>query len=184
MFVKLEWRLLGFAGMSFLLCLLLLGTLSGKHDFWVGKIIFVKLESGDCGDLLGFGLADCPAKSDFGVGKVIFVKLESGGCWALLGCLSCCAYCCLAHCPENKNFWVGKIIFVKLESGDCGDLLGFGLADCPAKSDFGVGKVIFVKLESGGCWDLLGFLLLRCLLLLGTLSGKQKIFLGSGKSFL
>ena len=32
-FVKLEWRLLGFAWISFLLCLLLLGTLSRKKCF-------------------------------------------------------------------------------------------------------------------------------------------------------
>ena len=80
-FVKLEWRLLGFAWISFLLCLLLLGTLSGKNDFCVGKNIFLKLESGGCWDLLGL------AKSDFWVGKIIFVKLGSCGCWDLLGFL-------------------------------------------------------------------------------------------------
>ena len=49
MFLKLEtsdcWDLLGFL---LLRCLLLLGELLGKkNDFWVWKIIFVKLDSGD-----------------------------------------------------------------------------------------------------------------------------------------
>ena len=30
-----------------------------KNDFWVGEIIFLKLESGDCWDLLGFLLLRC-----------------------------------------------------------------------------------------------------------------------------
>ena len=109
MFVKLEWRLLGFAGMSFLLRLLLLGTLSGKHDFWVGNIIFVKLESGDCGDLLGFGLADCPAKSDVGVGKNHFCEIGeerfAGICWDFF---FCGVYCCLAGCRKKMMFESGK----------------------------------------------------------------------------
>ena len=71
----------------FLRCLLLLGSLPGKrNDFWVGKIIFVKLE----GDLLGFPgfcfvycfLADCrEKKGDFWVAKITLWL--SADCWNL-----------------------------------------------------------------------------------------------------
>ena len=132
---------------------------SGKNDFCVGKIIFLKLESGGCWDLLGL------AKSDFWVGKIIFVKLGSCGCWDLLGFLFFfgvyTAACKIAgqgkwrllgfagissfavstaawRAARQKNdFWVWKIIFVKLESGNCWDFFFCGvyccLAGCPAK---------------------------------------------------
>ena len=51
-----------------------------KNDFWVGEIIFLKLDSGDCWDLLGFLLLRCrlllgglPGKKMiFGSGKSFF----------------------------------------------------------------------------------------------------------------
>ena len=66
-----------------------------KNDFWVGEIIFLKLESGDCWDLLGFLLLRCRLllgglpgkKNDFWVGKIIFLKLETSDCWDLMGFL-------------------------------------------------------------------------------------------------
>ena len=103
--VKLDWRLLGFDWISFLLCLLLLGTLSGKNDFWVRKIIFLKLESGGCWDLLG--LANCLAKNDSWVGKIIFVKLESGDC-DLLGLFFAASTACLADCRAKMISGSGK----------------------------------------------------------------------------
>ena len=151
-----------------------------KNDFWVGKIIFLKLETGDCWDLRGFllfcvvycSLADCPAKNDFWVGKIIFLKLETGDCWDLLGfLLFCVVYCCLADCSAKNDFWVGEIIFVKLESGDCWDFFFCGV----------------YTIAGQGVWRLLGFLLgfllLRCPLLLGRLPGKKR-FLGRENHFL
>ena len=53
-------RLLGFAGISpFLRCLLLLGRLPGKKWFLGRGNHFLKLENGDCWDLLGFLLLRC-----------------------------------------------------------------------------------------------------------------------------
>ena len=50
-----EWRLLGFAGISsFAVSTAAWQTARKKQDFWVGKIIFLKLEKSDCRDLLGF----------------------------------------------------------------------------------------------------------------------------------
>ena len=128
-------------------------------------------------------------KMIFGSGKSLFWS----DCWDLLGFLLLrCLYCCLQDCRARRvavtgicwdfffcgvraknDFWVGKITFLKR-------LLGFA-----GISSFAVSIPLLARLpgkESGGCWDLLGFLLLRCLLLLGRLPGKNKIF-GSGKSF-
>ena len=63
----------------------------------------VKLESGDCWDLLGFLLLRCRLllgglpgkKNDFWVGKIIFLKLETSDCWDLMGFL-------LLRCPGKK----------------------------------------------------------------------------------
>ena len=81
-----EWRLLGFAGIFFAVSILLLARLPGKESggcwdllgflllrclllfgrvpgkkmiFWVGKMIFLKLETSDCWDLLRFLFLRC-----------------------------------------------------------------------------------------------------------------------------
>ena len=55
-----EWRLLGFAGISsFTVSTAAWRAAREKNDFWVGKIIFLKLETSDCWDLMGFLLLRC-----------------------------------------------------------------------------------------------------------------------------
>ena len=55
-----EWRLLGFAGISsFTVSTAAWRAARKKKDFWVGKIIFLKLETSDCWDLMGFLLLRC-----------------------------------------------------------------------------------------------------------------------------
>ena len=80
----------------------------------------VKLESGDCWDLLAFllfcvvycYLADCPEKNDFWVGEIIFLKLESGDCWDLLGFLLLRCRLLLGGLPGKKmTFGSGKSFF-------------------------------------------------------------------------
>ena len=94
--------MLGFAGISsFTVSTAVWQSAGEKNNFWVGKMIFLNLETSDCWDLLGF----------------------------LLFCIVYC-YEYLADCPEKNDFWVGEIIFLKLESGDCWDLLGFLLLRC------------------------------------------------------
>ena len=52
--------MLGFAGISsFAVSTAAWRTARQKKDFWVGKIIFLKLETSDCWDLLGFLLLRC-----------------------------------------------------------------------------------------------------------------------------
>ena len=76
-----EWPLLGFAGISsFTVSTAAWRAARKKNDFWVGEIIFLKLESGDCWDLLGFLLlrrrlllGGLPGKKMiFGSGKSFF----------------------------------------------------------------------------------------------------------------
>ena len=162
-----QWWLLD----SFLfLCLQLLGRLPRKkNDFWVGKIIFLELDSGDCWIPFFFCvyscLAGCPGKKNW-VGKIIFLELNSGDCWIPF---FFCVYSCLAGCPrkkwflgrENHFFWNWTVViagFFLFCVYSC-------LAGCPEKNDFWVGKIIFWHC---GEWWLLGFLqgLLRLLCLL------------------
>ena len=52
--------MLGFAGISsFTVSTAAWRAARKKHDFWVGKIIFLKLETSDCWDLMGFLLLRC-----------------------------------------------------------------------------------------------------------------------------
>ena len=76
-----EWRLLRFAGISsFGVSTAVWQSAGEKKDFWVGKMIFLKLETSDCWDLLGFLLLRCllllgelPGKKMiFGSGKSFF----------------------------------------------------------------------------------------------------------------
>ena len=133
-----EWRLLGFAGISsFAVSTAVWQSAGEKNDFWVGKMIFLKLETSDCWDLLGFllfrvvyYLADCPEKKYFWVGEIIFLKI---GEWRLLGFAGISSFTVSTaawRAARKKNdFWVGKIIFLKLETSDCWDL-GFLLLRC------------------------------------------------------
>ena len=56
-----EWRLLGFAGISSFAVPTAVWQSAGekKMFFWVGKMIFLKLETSDCWDLLRFLLLRC-----------------------------------------------------------------------------------------------------------------------------
>ena len=52
--------MLGFAGIaSFTVSTAAWRAARKKNDFWVGKIIFLKLETSDCWDLMGFLLLRC-----------------------------------------------------------------------------------------------------------------------------
>ena len=147
----------------------------------------VKLESGDCWDLLGFLLLRCRLllgglpgkKNDFWVGKIIFLKLETSDCWDLMGFL-------LLRCPGKKWFWVGKITFLKR-------LLGFAgispflrclllLGRLPGKKWFlGRGN----HFSEIGEWRFLGFAGISSFTV-STAAWRaawKKMIFGSGKSF-
>ena len=110
-----------------------------KNDFWVGKIIFAKLESGD--SLLFLAGEGGGKKMIFGSGKSIFRNWRMAMA-DLLGLHRLRRlFCCWARrVPGNSPFavstaaWqiagqkkirVGKIVFLRLETSDCSDLLGF-----------------------------------------------------------
>ena len=127
----------------------------------------VKLESGDCWDLLGFLLLRCPGKKWFWVGKITFLKrlLGFAGISPFLRCLLL-----LGRLPGKKWFLGRGNHFSEIGEWR---LLGFaGISSFTVstaawraarkKNDFWVGKIIFLKLETSDCWDLMGFLLLRC----------------------
>ena len=165
-----EWRLLGFAGISsFTVSTAAWQAARKKNDFWVGKIIFLKLETSDCWDLMGFLLLRCPGKKWF-LGRENHVSEAIAGiCWDFsFFALSTATW---QTARKKMIFGSGKSFFWNWRvaiAGICWDFFFYGvdccLAGCPEKKyDFWVGKIIFLKLETSDCWDLMGFLLLRCL---------------------
>ena len=166
-----EWRLLGF----------LLLRCPGKKWFLGRENHFSEAIAGICWDFFFCGVYTAAC------------KIAGQGEWRLLGFL-------LLRCPGKKWFLGRENHFSEAIAGICWDFFFCGVYTAACKiagqgewrllgfagiSSFAVSIPLLARLpgkESGGCWDLLGFLLLRCLLLLGRLPGKNKIF-GSGKSF-
>ena len=158
-----------------------------KNDFWVGKIIFLKLETGGAAGVSPFSAWQTARKTMiFGPPKSFLQKWSvaiAGICWDFFFCGVTASWGGEGAAQKKNDFWVGKIIFLKLETRDCRGFSFFCMADCPEKCDFfGSAKIICAKLECGDCWGLLGFLLFA--VSTASWGGRQKnMIFGSGKSF-
>ena len=178
-----KWRLLRFAEVSpFCNARCFLADCPGKNDFWVGKIIFLELDSGDCWIPVFFCVYSCLAgkKMIFGSGKSFFWN------WTVViaGFLS---FSVSTAAWQAKKWFLGREnhFFLELDSGDCWIPFFFCvyscLAGCHGKNDFWVGKIIFLELNSGDCWIPLFFCVYSCL---AGCPGKKIWFLGRENHFL
>ena len=150
-----EWRLLGFAGISsFTVSTAVWQSAGEKNDFCVGKMIFLKLETSDCWDLLGFLLLRCRLlfgrvqgkKMIFGWGKWFFWTWRlaiAGVCWDFSFFALSTATSTWQTARKKMIFGSGKSFFWNWRvaiAGICWDFFFYGvdccLAGCPEKKWF------------------------------------------------